>query len=543
MDLTSLTQLPTRDLSAVLTAASPRERVLLRWRLDWLTHVGSRPNANQLPPAGDWVLWFPMTGRGWGKTWAAANWAAWEAAHDPPGDPNNITHVIAPTSDDHRKVTFGGPTGLMNVIPPELIQSHTVSPHSITLDNGSRFIAFSAEEPNRLRGPQCKRGWCEEISSWKYDEATWEQYQFGLRLGAHPRTVATSTPKPRPLIQRLVKEAQANPERVRIVRGALYENKANLPEDYIKEITKYEGTRLGRQEIYGELLDLTELGIIARSSIRKWPASHPLPEFVYIILSLDTAFTEKTVDKDTFERDPTGCTVWGVFFEKTLEGSYGKRIEKRALASVMLLDAWQDMLGFPELVTRVKRELKATYGAASAPQVHPQFGPMKLSTDGKKIDLIVIEDIGAGKSLRQQLEVDGIAAFPYNPGRADKLTRLHIASPLFARSRVWAPESPLVATGKRPAGTFASWVEPVLDQLCMYAGEGSIKHDEFVDTTTQALRVLMDFGILAPVDERFVVDQLRRKAEGGIKGVYVEEDGEYSPLANGHDHEANPYAS
>jgi len=532
----SLLQLPARELNAVLAAATDREKVLLRWRLNWMSQVAKRPNANQLPPAGDWFICFWMTGRGYGKTLAAAHATGWDAAHDSFGDPNNITHVVAPTSDDHRKVTFDGPTGLLNVIPPELIYDYNKGTHTLVLDNGSKFLAFSAEEPNRLRGPQCKRAWGEEVSSWKYDEDTWDQLIFGTRLG-RPRIYLTSTPKPRPLVQRLVKH-----DRCVVVRGALYENKDNLADEFVKEITKYEGTRLGRQEIYGELLDLAELGIIPRSSIKQWPASQPMPEFNFIVLSLDTAFTEKTIDRDTFERDPTGCTVWGVFYEKTLENSYGARTEKKALASVMLLDAWQDMLGFPELVARVKRELKATYGAPTVPAVHPVWGASRLATDGRRPDLVVIEDIGSGKSLRQQLEVDGIGAYPYNPGRADKLARLHIVSPLFARGRVWAPESPLVRQGKRPPGTFAGWVEPVLDQVCFYAGEGSLKHDEFVDTTSQALRVLMDFGILSAVDEKFVLDELKRKAEGGVKGVVVDEEGEYSPLPNGHD-EANPYAS
>lgn len=540
MNLETLAGLPASTIAATLKGASEREKILLKWRVKWLTEVGKRPNSNQLPPEDDdWFIWFTMTGRGWGKTLACANAVSWAAAHDPDNDPNSISHVVAPTSDDHRKVTFDGPTGLLNVVPQELIYNYNKGTHTLVLDNGSKFIAFSAEEPNRLRGPQCKRAWAEEVSSWKYDEDTWDQLMFGLRLGNAPKVYASSTPKPRPLIQRLVKH-----DRCRVVRGALYENKDNLAEEFVKEITKYEGTRLGRQEIYGELLDLTELGIIARSSIRQWPADRPLPEFVYIVLSLDTAFSEKTVDRDTFERDPTGCLVWGVFFEKTVEASYGSRTEKKAIASAMLLDAWEDMLGFPDLVDRVKRELKATYGAPSTPVVHPVFGPARLSTDGKKIDLIVIEDIGSGKSLRQQLEVDGISAYPYNPGRADKLMRLHIVSPLFARGRIWAPESPLAKKNSLRKGTFASWVEPVLDQICMFAGEGSIKHDEFVDTTTQALRVLMDFGILSAVDDKFVSEQLARKAEGSVKGVYVNEDGEYSFLANGHDAmEVNPYAS
>ena len=121
LDALALLKLPPTELSTLLSTAPERDLVLLRWRLGWLSEVGKRPNANQLPPPGDWLIWFPMTGRGWGKTKAGANWLGWEAAHDEPGDPNNISHVVAPTNDDHRKTTFDGPTGLMSTVPQELI--------------------------------------------------------------------------------------------------------------------------------------------------------------------------------------------------------------------------------------------------------------------------------------------------------------------------------------------------------------------------------------------------------------------------------------
>lgn len=557
MSLTGdILRLSPTELAAKFASWTPRQRVLFKWRISWMSQVRERVNwlkaqgqpavAKQLPPSGPWFIWFLMTGRGFGKTLSAAQWAGWEAAHDAPGDINAITHVIAPTVDDHRKTTFEGPTGLVNVIPPSLIADLRTSPYYLELDNGSKFLSFTAREPDKLRGPQCGRAWAEEASTWFYDEDTWSNMMLGLRLkiqkqdGGYtsPRVCVTSTPKPRPLINMLTKHKKCV-----VVRGSLYENKDNLAEEFIDEVSKYEGTRLGRQELHGELLDLEELGIIPRSSMRVWPAAKPLPEFTYIILSLDTAFTEKTRDEETFERDPTGCTVWGVFHEKTVESSYGTTTEKKALASVMLLDAWEDMLGFPELVSRVKVELKKRYGASTPTLVHPQFGPINLRTDGRKPDLVVIEDIGSGKSLRQQLEYDGIFAYAYNPGRADKLARLHVVSPLFVRGRVWVLESPKVAKGEAPPGTLRSWVNPVIEQLCMYAGEGSIKHDEFVDTTSQALRVMMDFGLLRAVDEKWLAEEIRREAEKRARGFVENEDGEPEGFEIDSGPFVNPYAS
>src|SRR5262249_44005626 len=157
-------------------------------------------------------------------------------------------------------------------------------------------------------------------------------------------------------------------------------------EPFLEEVLKYEGTRLGRQEIYGELLDLEELGIIPRSSIRLWPSNKSLPEFTFIIMSRDTAFTEKTVDLETFERDPTGCEVWGVCIEETMTARFSMHTEKKAVYSAMLLDAWTDLLGFPDLVNRVKKERVKRYGAPTPVQIHPHYGATSLRTDGRRCD-------------------------------------------------------------------------------------------------------------------------------------------------------------
>ena len=331
---------------------------------------------------------------------------------------------------------------------------------------------------------------CDEIAAWGRDaEYTLDMLQMGLRIGDHPQLLWTSTPRPNAITRLLT---APRPGRI-IIRGSTYDNKANLSRVFIDKIKVYEGTKIGRQEIDGELLDPEEAGIVRRSQFNLWPHGKPLPKFEIIIMSLDTAFTERTIDRKNGDPDPTACSVWGMF-----------RIKQRT--HVMLLDCWEDHLGLPDLVRRVKREMACAYGDdQDTALIKPLFGPGKPLTSGKRPDILLIEDKGSGISLRQTLYESGIEAYAYNPGSADKLARLHIVSPVFAQRRVWVPES-----GKLP-GKPVTWAEPLIGQLCAFAGTGSIKHDDHVDSTTQALRLLMDKGMLSLVREQPAVPQPDRE--------------------------------
>ena len=148
----------------------------------------------------------------------------------------------------------------------------------------------------------------------------------------------------------------------------------------------------------------------------------------------------------------------------------------------------------PDLIRRVKKELNVSYGDdQDVALIKPMFGGAKPITSGRKPDLCLIEDKGSGISLRQMLEREGIEAYAYNPGRADKLTRLHIVSPVFARRQVWLPES-----DKYP-GRARTWTDDLVHQLCSFTGRGSLKHDDYVDACTQAIRLMMDKGMLSAV--------------------------------------------
>lgn len=463
------------DAAALLAQLSPEQRVHLDWQRKW--RETARPN--QMVPTGDWTECGYLAGRGFGKTRVGAEWITRAAFEDPSGFDSC---VIAPTYSDVKFTCFEGESGILNVLPPELLVEYNKSDMIIRMKNvvggTSTIRGFTAEKPERLRGPQHCRGWFDELAAWQYDEETWDMAMFGLRLGPKPQVLWTTTPKPKEMIRRLSAPAEG---RI-IVRGSTYDNKANLPDSFFKTMEQYEGTVQGRQELYGELIDPEESGIIKRSWLRLWPSNKTLPRFDWIIMSLDTAYTEKSLDKKG-DPDPTACSVWGVFHH-----------EKRS--NIMLLDCWEDHLGMPDLMRRVKRELNTAYGDdEDQALIRPMFGSSKPLTSGRKPDILLIEDKGSGISLRQMLAESGIEAYAYNPGKADKLARLHIVSPIFAQKRVWVPES-----DKHP-GRPRTWCDPLITQLCAFTGEGSIKHDDHVDACTQAMRLCMDKGLVKLVKD------------------------------------------
>lgn len=440
-----------------------------RW---WIT---ARPN--QIIPDNETVAWTEcgvLAGRGFGKTRVGAEWLYREVFED---DSGFASAVVAPTYQDVKFTCFEGESGLLSVIPPELVVEYNKSDLVITMRTScgkhAQIRGFTAEKPERLRGPQHCRAWTDELAAWQYDQDTWDQLQFGLRLGPNPQVLWTTTPKPKEIIRNLSK-----PKLGRIIiRGSTYDNKDNLPNSFFDNIAQYEGTTLGRQELYGELIDPEESGIVQRSWINLWPHNKPLPKLEFIIMSLDTAYTEMQVDKKG-DPDPTACGVWGLF-------------NHEGMGHLILLDCWDEHLGLPNLMRRVKKELRVSYGDdEDTAIIRPLFGSGKPLTSGRKPDLLLIEDKGSGISLRQMLDREGITAYAYNPGRADKLTRLHMASPIFAQRRVWVPES------EKNLGKPKSWCEPLIYQLCSFTSKNSIKHDDHVDQTTQAIRVMMDKGLL-----------------------------------------------
>ena len=419
-------------------------------RMAWLRTA----KPHQLPPKDLWwSIWLLLAGRGAGKTRSAAEWVWWQAWRR--GNEHTRWLVSAPTSADVRDVCFEGDSGLMNVLPLEIVQDYKSSLHEITLKNGSIIKGIPASEPGRFRGPQFHGGWLDELAAWDYLDDAWDMIQFGMRLGKHPLLLCTSTPRPKPKIMELV---DRDGQDVAYTIASTYDNKDNLAPKFMEQILQYEGTKLGRQEIYAEILDPEESGIVKRDWFQLWPSDKPLPQFQYVVQSYDCATSEKT------HNDPTACTVWGVF----------KPSDDKPM-SVMLIDCWAEYLQYPELRPRVIEEASSVYGDPD------EFG------HGKKVDLVLIEDKSAGISLIQDLQRTGLNVRSYNPGKADKMMRLNIVSPIIQRGRVYLPES------TKKAGAARDWCEPLINQICSFPES---RHDDLVDSTSQALRILRDIGFL-----------------------------------------------
>lgn len=256
--------------------------------------------ANQLQPDGDWRVWLIQSGRGWGKTRTGAEWLLWQAVRYD----KTRWAIVAPTFADARDTCAEGESGIVSVAQRYgVLKTWNRSLGELRLTNGSRIKLFGAEEPNRLRGPQHHGAWCDELSSWRYAD-TWDQLQFGLRLGREvgiqPRTVVTTTPKPTRLFRSLTER-----DDVFITRGSMKDNADNLAPEFVREIVnKYGGTRLGRQEIEGELLLDTPGALWSYDLIERMRVTN-VPDMVRVVVAIDPATTS------TENSDETGIVVVG----------------------------------------------------------------------------------------------------------------------------------------------------------------------------------------------------------------------------------------
>ncbi len=219
-------------------------------RLRWLQVARD----NQLTPAEKHEAWLILAGRGFGKTRTGAEETAFELVWN-----NNIrAAVVGATSGDTRDICFEGESGLLNCLPESMIAKWNRSPQELRLVNGSRAKGFTAEKPDRLRGPQHHFAWADELASWQYPEA-WDQLMFGLRLkypdGREPRVIITTTPRPIRLIKDLHERARKG-DGVVVTTGSTFDNADNLSPTMLASLKrKYENTRMGRQELYAEILD------------------------------------------------------------------------------------------------------------------------------------------------------------------------------------------------------------------------------------------------------------------------------------------------
>lgn len=223
-----------RKLLAELSE-SDCEELLYDWKF-W-----ARPD--QLPPAGEWRTWLVLAGRGWGKTRVGAEWVRSSVKQYP------MVNIIAPTADDARDIMIEGESGILAICPDNERPDYLPSKRRLEWPNGARTLIFTADEPDRLRGKQHMRLWADELAAWRRPES-WDQAMMGLRLGPDPRVVATTTPRPTSSVLDLMND----PSTI-VTRGNTYDNAENLAPAFLQKIIrKYEGTRMGRQELLAEIL-------------------------------------------------------------------------------------------------------------------------------------------------------------------------------------------------------------------------------------------------------------------------------------------------
>ena len=279
--------MPEQERQKAIYQLSQKDAESLLW--DW--EFWARPN--QLPPPGDWLVWLILAGRGWGKTRAAGEFVIREVKA------NRVGRVafVAKTPADARDIMVEGESGILNISPSWFKPEYESSKRRLTWPNGAIATLYSSKEPDHLNGPQHDLAWGDEIRTWYSPQEVWDMLMFGLRLGNRPRVVATTTPLPIALIKSLIKMPD-----VVITKGNTYENRGNLaPSFYSQIVHKYEGARLGQQEIHAELLEDVPGALWQRNHIKYKPA----PDMKRVVVAIDPAVTSKQ------SSDETGIVVAG----------------------------------------------------------------------------------------------------------------------------------------------------------------------------------------------------------------------------------------
>jgi phage terminase large subunit-like protein len=239
---------------------------------------------HQLPPEGDWRVWLLLGGRGAGKTRAGAEWvrAMAEGASWATQAPVGRIALVGETISDVREVMIEGVSGLLAVHPRDRRPQWLSSRRRLEWPNGAVAQAFSSEDPEALRGPQFDIAWCDELAKWRHAAECWDMLQFALRLGANPRQMVTTTPKAVPLVKRLMKDGDTA-----LTHAPTSANEKNLAPGFLKAMHRaYAGTRLGRQELDGELIEDRNDALWSRAAIEEMRVQ-AAPDLVRVVVAVD----------------------------------------------------------------------------------------------------------------------------------------------------------------------------------------------------------------------------------------------------------------
>lgn len=293
------------DKEAFLNSLSDEEAAVLLY--SW--EVWARPNqlepADRLPSGELWTTWLILAGRGFGKTRTGAetviDWARNQGY--------TRIALVAEDAADARDVMVEGESGILACSPPDFMPEYEPSKRRLTWPNGAMATLYSAEDYDSLRGPQHDAAWCDELCKWRYAQEAWDNLQFGLRLGQRPKQIVTTTPKPIKLLKEIILRSDTH-----ITTGSTYENLDNLaPPFRAAVVSRYEGTRIGRQELNAEILNDIQGALWSRTQIdddRLVPEDKAkklhLPFFARVVVALDPA------TKSHEDADETGIVVVGM---------------------------------------------------------------------------------------------------------------------------------------------------------------------------------------------------------------------------------------
>jgi len=274
------------EIGSVLDSMSREEVYHLYY--DW---YGFFARPSQQIPEENYLIWFILAGRGFGKTRSGAEWIR----HRVENEGAKRIALVAPTASDCRDVMIEGDSGILNISPPWNMPNYEPSKRRLTWPNGAIATTYSAEEPDRLNGPQHDSAWSDEIGVWKYARDTWDILQFGLRLG-DTRQIVTSTPKVQNIS--LIKEILGYKGTV-LTTGTTYENLDNLSENFRNQIiNRYEGTRLGEQELNARILEEVPGALWKREIIEKYRVTEA-PELRRIVVAVDPAASASEKSSET----------------------------------------------------------------------------------------------------------------------------------------------------------------------------------------------------------------------------------------------------
>ncbi|MCF3974783.1 DNA-packaging protein [Paracoccus salsus] len=359
--------------------------------LPWLFEFWALPH--QVPPEGDWKSWVIMGGRGAGKTRAGSEWVRRMVEGSTAVAPGRCHRValVGETFDQAREVMVFGESGILACSPPDRRPVWEAGRRRLVWANGATATVYSAHEPEALRGPQFDAAWVDELAKWKKAEDSWDMLQFALRLGSHPQQVVTTTPRNVGVLKRILGNASTV-----TTHAPTDANRAYLAESFLAEVqSRYGGTRLGRQELDGVLLDDVE-GALWTTGMLESARIDTVPKLTRVVVAVDPAVTAGKAS------DECGIVVAGVVAEG----------EPRDWRAVVLEDA--TIRGGPTEWARAAIAAMDRHGAEKLVAEVNQGGDLVESVIRQVDPLVPFKALRAGRG--KGLRAEPVAAL-YEQGR------------------------------------------------------------------------------------------------------------------------------